>query len=633
MPRLKTFEELKQLKVKLENEYKDKIPTYLQDYLDAEEKNLLTARYYAQLRMRGNNTSKEERVDFKATETEEFWNSNSAQIVKQVKDGRKIQEYSQSPIAEERVDDERDLTPEELLALKVICRDDLYLFAIRYFPHYLKRPSSKLHKFLYKTISNELSKHKGGIKWAIAAPRGNAKSSLVSTILPIWCVCYQKKRFVIMLSNTASQAEDFVADIRRELEFNVKLQKDFPEACGKGPTWKVGEIVTNNYVKILGLGTGSQVRGRRFGVFRPDLVIGDDLENDEMVRSETQRLDIRYNWFNKDVIFAGGEEGSTTDFFIVGTVLGKESLLNKLLDPSEYPEWKCKRFSAVTNFSTSPYWDQWAEIFTNSLDENRKDNALKFFEEHKEDMLCETMVLWPEGDPYYNLMIYRLSNPAGFYAEKQNMPVDPGAVLTPFNVLRWEYFEQNHHVREILETPGRCFFYGALDPSLGKKQRQGDYAVICTVARDIQTGTIFVIHFVVKRWSVEEQIEAILKMHDKYHYRMFGIETNAFQYVVAQTLRKRSKESGIYIPIKEITAITDKKMRYEGVVPFVNDGTVVFDKQQYTSNQQYQLAINQITTFTGIGDEADDAVDAFQMAFEVAKAPRFKMLNKRTRED
>ena len=59
------------------------------------------------------------------------------------------------------------------------------------------------------------------------------------------------------------------------------------------------------------------------------------------------------NWFDKDVMFVGGEEGTVTDFLVCGTVLGKDSLLNKLLTPEDYPNWRSKRFSAVINFSVS----------------------------------------------------------------------------------------------------------------------------------------------------------------------------------------------------------------------------------------------------------------------------------------
>jgi hypothetical protein len=67
-------------------------------------------------------------------------------------------------------------------------------------------------------------------------------------------------------------------------------------------------------------------------------------------------------------------------------------------------------------------------------------------------------------------------------------------------------------------------------------------------------------------------------------------------------------------------------MRVEGVIPFLTDGTVVFDKTKDKSNQSYNRAIEQICTFTGEDDSEDDAPDCLEMAVRIAKAPRFRMI-------
>jgi len=97
-----------------------------------------------------------------------------------------------------------------------------------------------------------------------------------------------------------------------------------------------------------------------------------------MVKSEVQRHFIRHEWFNKEVLFVGGEEGSATDFFIVGTSLGKEALLNALLDSDQYPEWKSQRFRAVEKFhdaEVDELWQQWKQIYKDRFNPNRKDDA------------------------------------------------------------------------------------------------------------------------------------------------------------------------------------------------------------------------------------------------------------------
>lgn len=612
----------------VDKEYEDGLPDYLVDYFDKYELDALRAKFYRDKNRRRDKYSSlsvNRMHEFASMKEEKFWENNKAVIVKKPSTSIPRVHYDEPKRATERESQERELTKEEIQVLVSLCSSDLYLFAVRYFPHYLKKPSSKLHKFLYDLFEEEINNTNKieGCKWAIVAPRANAKSSLVSNIVPLWCICYGKKKFVIIVSDTKGQAEDFLSDIRRELETNVKLMKDFPHVCGKGPIWRQDEIITNSGTKVLALGTGSKIRGRKFGVDRPDLVCCDDLENLEMVRSLTQRTDIK-EWLDKDVVFAGGEEGSLTDFFIVGTILGKEALLNKLLDPTEYPDWKGKKFKAVYEFSYSPLWDKWREIYTDRFNPKRKEDAREFFECNKDEMLEDTEVLWPEGDPYYSLMVHKLKNSSSFSSEKQGDPVDPEKIYITLKQLHMVRFKGNPEVEEYLE---RSIFYGAIDPSVGKNKKSDRYCIVI-LARDRETGFIFLVDVILKRGKPDQQIIEICKAHMKYGFKKFAIETNAFQYVLAENLRKKSRKLGIYVPIVELQNYTDKVMRIESIFPFVLDGTIVFDKNKYNNNSQYRLAVEQLCDFTGEGDEDDDFPDCLEMGFRIAKKPSFKLLTK-----
>ena len=623
-------EEVREEKEKILEDY-GIIPDYLLKYLDKKEAQCITKELfknrYMDLRRIRDTTTREERKEYVIKKKEElqskFWSKNRGYLIKKRKRlGSHLQPVWTEPLrSEERIEQERELTDSERRALISVCETDLYLFAIRYFPHYLSKPSSKLHKFIYNLFSREMGnpnkKRRKGLKYAIAAPRGGAKSSIVSNILPLWCACYKKKQFMIIVSDTAGQAEDFLSDIKRELEFNVALARDFPHVVGKGVVWRQNEIITKNDIKILALGTGNKIRGRKFGVIRPDLLVFDDLESSDDVRSEVNRNFIRYDWFNKDAIYVEGTE--VTDFIVIGTVLGKDSLLNALLDPKEYPNWKSKRFSAVNEFSTSPLWDEWAEIYTNILLTDREERAQAFFKEYKEEMLEGTKVLWPEGDPYYDLMVNRLSDPSGFLTEKQNSPIDTTKIYVTLKNLSW--FSSLNLKNERIKI---FSYFGAIDPSLGKKSKKGDYSCIVTLGRD-GDGFLYVIDIDLKRRSVDEQIDTILDKHDTYHYSNFAVETNAFQYVVAKNLRKKSRKTGSYVPVKDVNVFQDKKLRFEGYLPLLTDGTILFDKLKYRTNQQYKMGVDQICSFTGENDKHDDCPDALGLAVEIAKKPRFKM--------
>ena len=624
-------EELTEYKKELDEKYEGGLPDYLIQYFDQEERKLLDRNFFINLshnraKIRSE-TTPEERKEFIEDKIDEFWQNNKAQLVKkQRRLGSHLEPvYEEPPTVEEASDQEEKLSLEEIKSLISLSEGDLYLFAVRYFKHYLRRSSSRLHKFIYKTLTREINRRyrKVGFKIAIAAPRGNSKSSLVSIIFPIWCICYNKKRFIILVSETASSAEEFLEDVKRELLHNEKLKRDFPQAVGAGPTWKRGEIITRNNIKMMSLGRGNQIRGKNFGSYRPDLVLYDDIEDSESVRSKVTREYIRYVWFNKDAMRVEGEEGTITDFLFIGTVLGKDSLLEALLTPEQYPDWVGYRFKAVEKFSTSDLWLEWEKLFKNRFDEDRKKTARKFFEDHKEEMLEGIEVLWPEGDPYYNLMIIQASDPSGFSSEKQNNPLDPTKILIQEKDLHLENFNADPNIKRIIKMSSHL---GAFDPSVGKK-KDADYSVLVSGVRDRKTGYIYITDFNIKRRSVDEQIDDIIKDYQRLKHKYIIFETNGFQIVIADNLKKKTREMGIHLPVKDVSNYSDKHMRIQSIVPLIKDGTIVFDKYKKDHNQQYALAIDQLLTYSENASN-DDFPDALEMLIREFRANRFKMLVK-----
>ena len=128
-----------------------------------------------------------------------------------------------------------------------------------------------------------------GGRLAVAAPRGEAKSTFVSLFFVLWAVLTGRKRYVLLIADALEQAASLLDAVKDELEYNELLRDDFPEGVGKGPVWNTGTVVTAGGVKVQALGAGKRMRGLRHGPYRPDLVILDDLENDENVDKPEQR--------------------------------------------------------------------------------------------------------------------------------------------------------------------------------------------------------------------------------------------------------------------------------------------------------------------------------------------------------
>ncbi|MBN2446627.1 MAG: hypothetical protein JXO22_07875, partial [Phycisphaerae bacterium] len=58
---------------------------------------------------------------------------------------------------------------------------------------------------------------------ARVAPRGHAKSTCCALAYPLWCICEQHRRNIVIITHASSLATQFVCDIRNELESNETI--------------------------------------------------------------------------------------------------------------------------------------------------------------------------------------------------------------------------------------------------------------------------------------------------------------------------------------------------------------------------------------------------------------------------
>lgn len=499
---------------------------------------------------------------------------------------------------------------------------DMEFFGKSYFPHYIKKPSSKLHKKLYRDLATliiakhpELIERSGldidydedGKAIVKAAPRGNAKSTITTLIFPIWCVVFEYKKFIGLLSDTQEQAADFLEFIKEELISNERLAQDFPDAVGENKAkWAYGTIITANGIKFKCWGTRKKLRGARFNQDRPDLFILDDIENDENINSQDQRKK------NEDWLFGAVMKAGTrrTDKVMVGTVLHPESLLMKAINN---PGWQGEIFRSIIKYSESKLWDEWEVIYTDLSNPTRVNAADAFFEAHKAEMLEGTEVLWPEEEDYYYLYKMRTDDgPVYFDREKQNLARNPEEC--PFDPAWFEYLDEEQW-RLLKELPS----FGAVDPSMGKKGQRGKKGSdpsATGVAKVGKEGYITIGEADIARKHPDKIADDILDFHDTYNFTAFGIETIQFQEFFKDTFDRLSREKRKYVPTIALKPNQDKKLRILSLQPLIKNGTIRFRKARCRTL---------IEQFTNFPFGADDGPDMVWMLVETIKQ---KTMNK-----
>ena len=502
-------------------------------------------------------------------------------------------------------------------------------FAKAYLQFHCNLPFSKMHMELFSLLKQATDKR--NFRLAVAAPRGHAKSTVTSLVYILWSICYSLEQYIVIISNTADQSVDLLKTIKDELESNPLLIQDFPDVAEppdikpSPKRWKKDDIITRNQIKVIALGAGQKIRGRKHKQYRPTLIILDDIENEAEVLSANQRED-KMNWFQRAVLKAGTT--AQTNFIVVGTILHYDSLLSQLLDDRKIPGWTTRKYQAVQSWSENEsLWQDWQNIYTYQAQYNGQtgsDAARYFFEINKEKMLKGTKVLWPERENYYQLMEIRLTEgQASFDSEKQNEPVDPESCI--FNVNDFKYWDDEYKsVNELLaKLRGDSIIYGACDPSLGLQGKTRDDTAIITLLHHKPTGHLYVIDANISKLKPLETIKKIIEYHRIRKFKKFAIETIQFQSFLASELQRISTQQCVYVPVKAIGNNPDKIGRIQSLEPLVSTGILRF-------SHKHKILLDQLRQFPKAAH--DDGPDALEMVVSLVKASKevnvemFKML-------
>lgn len=330
------------------------------------------------------------------------------------------------------------------------------------------------------------------------APRGFAKSTICSIFFPLWLAVHAKKKDIFLVSATISLSRELLRKIRNELENNPYFLYDYGPL--KSQKWTEEHLELTNGVTIRAKGRGFQIRG-----FRPDMIVCDDLEDEEVIYSKDQR-DKLEQWFFRTLLPAL-KPGQNVVY--VGTKLHQFSLINKLQQKSE--------------FTTR---------FYKALHSYKKDGKQKYYS------------IWEELWPVHRLLaLKRELGTYAFEAEYQNNP------------LSLEEQPIKPHMIEGVRIDGQvdltCL---ALDPAISEKT-SADYTALALFERvtDPQGRPVgFREKYSEKgHWGIEETCNRIIKLYEDGKFDRLIIEEVAFQKVVRQVLTRMSREKKVFIPVSE----------------------------------------------------------------------------------
>ena len=441
-------------------------------------------------------------------------------------------------------------------------------FVNTYFPHYVRSSEkSELHEFLFSRLP-EILQQPEGINEADAAPRGEAKSTLVTRLFSLWTVITGAKKFIVIAMDSIDQAYPMLEAIKAELEFNPRLKTDFPEMCGQGRVWQAGTIVTASNVKIQVFGSGKKMRGMVHGAFRPDLAILDDIENDEMVRNPDQRDKLEM-WL-KQTVLPLGAVGTKFDVIYIGTILHYDSVLSRTLNN---PFWSTRKFKAMKRWpDRMDLWDRWEELY-------RNDGAVvaeAFYQANKDEMERGAQTSWAARGVLALMKIRARDGHATFDSEYQNDPVSGEDAPFAKSMKFWN------------DLPSDLVYFGALDPSLGKAGASRDPSAIIIGGYQRETGKLYVVEAQIKKRLPDLIIEDVIRLQRQYRCKLWFVETVQFQEFLKDELVKRSAARGLPVPARAVKPVSDKLLRIETLQPHMANGLILLNESQQTLVQQFR---------------------------------------------
>lgn len=188
---------------------------------------------------------------------------------------------------------------------------------------------------VWQWLLNETLKLREFPQLALGLPRGFGKTTLIKIYI-LFCILFTQKKFILIISSTATLAENILSDVCDMLE-EPNIKRVFGD-------WKLGLEKDTQSLKKFGyrgrnitlaaLGAGASMRGLNIKNERPDVMIFEDIQTREQADSQIQSENLE-KWMVGTAMKAKSPTGCTF-IFVANMYPTKWSILRKL---KSNPTW------------------------------------------------------------------------------------------------------------------------------------------------------------------------------------------------------------------------------------------------------------------------------------------------------
>ena len=383
------------------------------------------------------------------------------------------------------------------------------------------------------------------------------------------------------MSDTVGQSIQFLGDIKRELIDNEDLRNLFGirELVKDTEDDLICVMDDDHLFRIQAKGAEQKLRGLKWKNMRPDLIICDDLENEEIVMNKDRRLKFK-RWFYGALIPCTSNTGKIR---VVGTILHLDSLLENLMpsallktikdghkflireDLKEYTEsklpWKSVKYRAHTDDFSRLLWPEMKTI--------------ESFRMMKED--------------------YARQGLSDVYSQEQlNIPLDETDTF---------FRRQDFAPMRVDDKKRKMVYYATCDLAVSQSQR-ADYSAFAIGGMD-EDGRLHCVHMIRERMDALQIVDTMMMLQKIYKPVIFGVESGTIQKAIGPYLNEEMLKRGEFISIALLSPSADKLTRARSIQARMRSGACRFDKEA----DWYQTFEDELLRFPR--DKHDDQVDAW----------------------
>ena len=401
-------------------------------------------------------------------------------------------------------------------------------------------------------------------------------------------VLFRDRQFVIIVSDTEGQSRDFLGDIKKELQSNEDIINLFgvKDLVKDTETDIIVKLEDGYQFRIIAKGSEQKVRGLKWNHKRPDLIICDDMENDEIVMNPDRREKFR-NWVMKALLPCRAPHGIVR---VVGTILHLDSFLARItpIDGQKMSQKDGLRFISTNKRA------MW-KAYVYMAHEGGNPNEIRNNSE----------ILWPERfSKEYFIEKYQeavdIGLPEAYAQEQLNRPLDDAHAL----FRKSDFVGITDYEKEEIQTGKKpLLHYCGIDLAISEKER-ADYSVFHVVGMDAK-GYLFHRATIRRRMDGLEIVDQIIALQRDYDLQWVAIEQDKIGKAIGAFLREKIIELGLAITLVPITPASDKQMRVRSIQARMRSGGLKFDK----SAEYYVDLETEFLQFPR--GRHDDQVDAF----------------------